>query len=319
MSESTELQGKTVLVTGGHGFIGRHVVAALARAGAAPLSTVHPEGSLVPDLPGENLWVDLEDPDQANEAIKGADIVVHLAARAGGIQFQQSDDANTFTANRRITDNVLTASVRANVGRVFLASSSVIYRPSVEPIAESWPVLSPVDLPDPYAWSKVTDEVVARWHEQLDTVTGRFGNVYGPGASFDPSRSTVLHALIDRAARADDGEDLVIWGEGSAVRSFVYVGDAAMAVLISLRDGRAGDTYNIDSGHGVTVAELAEMVRDEVNPSLGLRFDRTKPAGTRFRVGSIAKLEALGYAPSVSLQDGVHRTFAWYRASNASA
>ena len=161
VSDPTRLQGKTVLVTGGHGFIGRHVVAALARAGAVPRSTVHPDGSLVPDLPGENLSVDLEDADQANEVVKGADIVVHLAARAGGIQFQGGEDASTFSSNRRITDNVLAACARANVDRVFLASSSVIYQPSVEPIAESWPVLGPVDQPDPYTWSKVTDEVVA--------------------------------------------------------------------------------------------------------------------------------------------------------------
>ena len=92
MAESKSITDRTVLVTGGHGFIGRHVVTALARAGAQPISTVHPTGRLVPGLPGMTLSVDLEDPDQAMESVSGADMVIHLAARAGGIQFQRGGD-----------------------------------------------------------------------------------------------------------------------------------------------------------------------------------------------------------------------------------
>ena len=315
MSDFAPLEEMTVLVTGGHGFIGRHVVAALARVGATPLSTVHPEGSELTDLPGVTISVDLEEVDQVSEAMRDVDMVIHLAARAGGIQFQEGGDTSIFASNRRITDNVLRACVRARVNRLLIASSSVIYQPSDEPISESWPVLGPADHPDPYSWSKITDEVATRWHENLHTVVGRFGNVYGPGASFERDRSTVIHGLIDRAARARDQDDLVVWGDGTAVRSFVYVEDAARAVLIALEKGQLGEAYNIDSGVGATIAELATYVRDAVNPSLVLRFDAAKPAGMPFRVGSVAKLAALGYAPTVGLADGVRRTFDWYRGS----
>ncbi len=104
-----------VLVTGGHGFIGRHVVTALAEAGANPISTIHPLGNAVPDLPGETVTVDLEDRGQTAEVVNGIDVVVHLAARAGGIQFQREGDPHVFATNRRITDNLLAASADSQV------------------------------------------------------------------------------------------------------------------------------------------------------------------------------------------------------------
>jgi GDP-L-fucose synthase len=308
-----------VLVTGGHGFIGRHVVAALDQDGAEPVSVAQTAGKAHPDLPGESIALDLEDGEQVAAVVDGFDLVVHLAARAGGIQFQQEGAADVFSSNRLITDNLLAACAGSGVGRLFIASSLVTYRTSSEPLTEASPQLGPADRPNPYAWSKMTDEVVAAWHPGLEVVVGRFGNVYGPGAPFEPDRSTVVHALIDRAARLDDGEDLEVWGDGSAVRSFVYVGDAAQAVLTTLTGGKPGEAYNIDSGVEVTIAGLASAVRDVVNPSLNIVFDPSKPAGAPYRVASVAKLAALGYEPLVGLEDGLRKTVQSYRNTVASA
>jgi GDP-L-fucose synthase len=308
-----------VLVTGGHGFIGRHVVSALDQAGAEPVSVAQSTGKSHPDLPGESIALDLEDESQVAAVIEGFDLVVHLAARAGGIQFQQEGGADVFSSNRLITDNLLAACAGSGVERLFIASSLVTYRASSEPLTEASPQLGPADRPNPYAWSKITDEVVAAWHPGLEVVVGRFGNVYGPGAPFEPDRSTVVHALIDRAARLDDGADLVVWGDGSAVRSFVYVGDAAQAVLTTLTGGEPGEAYNIDSGVEVTIAGLASAVRGVVNPSLNIVFDPSKPAGAPYRVASVAKLAALGYEPLVGLEDGLRKTVQWYRDTVGSA
>jgi GDP-L-fucose synthase len=316
--EHPGLKDRNVLVTGGHGFIGRHVVAALEKAGANPVSVAQSAGTAHSDLPGGSIAFDLEDGDRVASVVEGFDFVVHLAARAGGIQFQQEGGADVFSSNRHITDNLLSACAGSNVQRVFIASSLVTYRASSEPLTEASPQLGPSDRPNPYAWSKITDEVVAAWHLRLEVVVGRFGNVYGPGAPFEPDRSTVIHALIDRAARLDDGEDLVVWGDGTAVRSFVYVGDAAQAVLIGLTKGEPGEAYNIDSGTEVTIAGLASTVRDVVNPSLNLVFDPSKPAGAPYRVASIDKLAALGYRPAVALEDGLRQTLEWYRESVSS-
>jgi nucleoside-diphosphate-sugar epimerase len=307
-----------VLVTGGHGFIGQHVVAALARAGTNPVSVAQSGGTMLADQPGESIALDLEDWDRLKEVVGGVDGVVHLAARAGGIQFQAEGESDVFSSNRLITDNLLAACAEAKVRRVFLASSLVTYLASSHPLTESDPQLGPANRPDPYAWSKITDEVVASWHRELDIVVGRFGNVYGPGAPFEPDRSTVVHALVDRAAKLGDGEDLVVWGDGTAVRSFVFVEDAADAVLIALADGAHGEAYNIDSGVEATIAQLATAVRDQVNPTLNLIFDPARPTGTSYRVASIAKLSAIGYAPRINLEEGLRRTVDWYRENVAS-
>ena len=301
------------MVTGGHGFIGRHVVRRLGAVGATPISIAHPLGMVEDDLPGEVVRLDLEDYSVVARAMDGCDFAVHLAARAGGIQFQTEGGEDVFTNNRVVTDNVLRACVANGVRRLFLASSMVTYRSSEEPLTEDHPQLGTDDRPNPYAWSKITDEVVAHWYSDLEVVVGRFGNVYGPGASFDPDRSTVVHALIDRAARREDGDRLVVWGDGTAVRSFVFVEDAARAVSLILEKGAGGEAYNIDGISETTVSELAELVRDAVNPSLELEFDRSKPAGAPYRVGSIEKLLALGYEQQTDLAEGLGKTVRWYR------
>jgi nucleoside-diphosphate-sugar epimerase len=312
------LSGRRVLVTGGQGFIGRHLVRALTDAGAHPVVVHHPDTPAMAGLYGDVLALNLDDRTAVADALAGVDMVAHLAARAGGIQFQEDGAAEVFAQNRRMTDHVLEACALHGVRRVFLASSLVVYRASDRPFGETHPVLGPGDRPSPYAWSKITDEVVAGWFEATDVIIGRFGNVYGPGASFDPGRSTVVHALIDRAARLPDGDELLVWGDGSAVRSFVFVEDVARAAVALLERGEVG-AYNVDSGRPVTIAELAATVRDAVNPSLGLAFDASRPAGAPFRVPLIDKLSGLGYQPEVDLEEGVRRTVAWYRSWNGSA
>lgn len=306
------LRGRRVIVTGGHGFIGRHVVARLAAVGVDVLALHVPGTDPVRGFPADSRPVDLEDAAGVAAACAHADAVIHLAARAGGIQFQSAGDDTVFEVNRRMTDNVLAAAGRNGISRVFLASSMVIYRPSDQPISEDHPQLEPDDHPSPYAWSKIVDEIAAAQHPDLEVCIGRFGNVYGPGGSFDPERSTVVHALIDRALRSTDGE-LTVWGDGTAVRSFVFVEDVARAVVLILGAGTPGAAYNVDSGIGHTIAEVATAVRDAVDPALRLRFDPSRPTGPKVRVGSIARLRALGFPAPVGLVDGLRETIAWRR------
>ncbi|MEX2322718.1 MAG: NAD-dependent epimerase/dehydratase family protein [Acidimicrobiia bacterium] len=304
--------GARVVVTGGHGFIGRYVVAALAADGFSTVAVAHPKGDPV-DVPHESAVVDLTDAPAVDALLEGAEAVVHLAARAGGVQFQAERAAEVFRSNREITDTVVSGARRAGVSRVFLASSTVVYRSAPEPLTEDHPLLSLGDNPSPYAWSKITDEVVASWVDDVEVVVGRFGNVYGPGAPFDAQRSTVVHALIDRAARLEAGEPLTVWGDGSAVRSFVFVEDVARAVSLILTAGAAGTAYNVDSGEAVAIRDLAAAVVAAVAPEARIVFDAAKPSGPSSRVASIDRLQDLGFQPRTSLSDGVARTVSAYR------
>jgi GDP-L-fucose synthase len=251
-------------------------------------------------------------------ALDGCESVIHLAARAGGIQMQHA--AGIFKGNRALTDNVLEACALSSIDDVFLASSQVVYRSSTNALDEGSPIVSSVDSPTQYAWSKASDEVVGGWWgEEGDrrVVIGRFGNIYGPGASYEENRSTVVHALIRRFSEAEPGSKVEVWGDGAAVRSFLYVGDAAAGVVAVLRDGDSGSVYNIDSGVPVSIMDLATEINAVIGTDLRLVFDADKPTGVPYRVGSIDRLAAIGYRPATTLTDGLAATISDFREQEA--
>jgi nucleoside-diphosphate-sugar epimerase len=250
----------------------------------------------------EYLVGDLTDPDLSARLVRGADLVIHLAARAGGIGMQNASHFEVFKANRAVSDAVFTAAVDNRCPRLFLASSAVVYRPSLEPLFETSPVVGLADRPSGYAWSKVCDEVVAGWvSDTLEVMVGRFTNIYGPGGE---GRGTVIHDLVRRAIQNPRVEPLLVWGDGSAIRSFIHVSDAAR-LIVDLALGAPPGVYNVDSGVAVTIAEVARLVAAETHPGLELRFDPDLLTGHPHRVLDIGKVRSLGFEPAVELSDGI--------------
>ncbi len=313
-------RGRRVAVTGGRGYVGRRLVA-LLHAQGFDVTVLHRPGRGGDEpLPGRHRAVDLLDPAGLRDALDGAHVVVHLAARSGGIQFQRVFDADVFLDNQRATRGVLEASARAGVARVLVASSAVVYAEhDSHPIPETAPCVTPFrDQVSGYAWSKLTDELLATWYADAGAfavTSARFTGLYGPGGSFDPARATVVHSLIRRAVEAGPRGRLEVWGRGDAVRSFLHVDDAARALAAVLQAGSGGEAYNIDASEAVTIRELATLVRDAVDPALDLVFDPDRPEGAPYRVLDTAKLRALGFAPQVDLAAGIRATVAAYRAA----
>lgn len=303
-----------VLVTGAPGFIGSVLVRRLLADGVEVRGHVRSDADRAALPEGtEPVAGELADAAAVARLATGCERVVHLAARAGGIQFQHGDDIDVLGENTAVTRGVLDGSARAGVRRIFLASSAVVYAPDARsPISEDAPLVRPGrDRVSGYAWSKITDEVTAGWYAgRIETIVGRFANTYGPGGSFDPARSTVVHALVARAARLEDDQPLDVWGDGSAVRGFVYVDDAVAGVLAALQGGTPGAAYNIDAGQPVAIGDLAALVRDGVAPGHELTFDAAQPSGVAERVLDTTALRALGFAPRVPLVEGVRRTAA---------
>lgn len=295
-------------VIGGGGFIGRHVVSELLAQGHTPV-VVSQEYSTID---GADVRVaDVTDTAVTAEALDGCTSVIHLAARAGGIQMH--DTSGLYRSNRTVTDSVLEACAARRITDVFIASSQVVYRNAESPLEETSPIVSSVDDPTQYAWSKASDEVIAKWWGSTDdrrVVIGRFGNIYGAGAPYDETRSTVIHALIRRFCEAKSGSRVEVWGDGTAVRSFLYVADAAAGVVTALTHGEPGAVYNIDSGVAHTIADVARTINEVVGNELELVFDPSKPSGVAYRVGSVDRLAALGFEPSVPLHDGIEATIA---------
>jgi GDP-L-fucose synthase len=307
-----------VVVTGGQGFIGQHVVRLLHQRGAELVVPYRPDGSPSRTLPARQVALDLLDARGLEALLEEGDLLVHLAAQSGGIQFQETFAADVYADNQRITRNVLDAAGRAGARRVFLASSAVVYRDSTSgALPETAPMVAPFqDRISAYAWSKVGDEVLASWFAGLgafEVVVGRFTSVYGPGGSFDPAHSTVVHSLVRKAVEAAPDRPLEVWGSGRAVRSFLHVEDAARAVITVLEHGSSSEAYNVDSSEPVTIGDLAMLVRDTVDPRLELVFDSSRPEGAPHRVLDTGKLRALGFAPAVPLAIGIKATAEAYR------
>jgi GDP-L-fucose synthase len=302
-----------VLVTGGHGFIGRHVVRLVARRGGEPVVPYLEEHPHQLSLPGTHVHADLRNIDAA--VLEGVEAVIHLAARSGGIQFQEEEAV--LAENHAITGGVLTAAAAADVSRVFLSSSTVIYADAgPPPLAESAAKLGPEDAPSAYALSKLADEEAGAGRHAagaFDVVVGRFANVYGPEASFDPGRSTVIHSLIAKAVEAANGGAFTVWGDGKAVRSFIFVEDVARAVVAIVERGAGGEAYNVDTSVPITIVQLAQLIGRLVGLDVRPEFDTTKPVGSAYRVTDSTKLAALGFEPRVGLEEGLSRTISAYR------
>jgi len=300
-----------VAVVGGSGFIGSHVVSAIQAAGWTPFVI---SDKPAPHLDCEVKVVDATNVEDLTVSLEGSSAVVHLAARAGGIQMQHT--SGVFRENRLLTDNVLASCARNGIVNVFLASSQVVYRSSATPLREGSPIVSGYDAPNQYAWSKATDEVVGRWwmdDHGARVLVGRFGNIYGPGAPYSDDRSTVVHALIRRFVEAERRSKVAVWGDGHAVRSVLFVEDAARAVAVILERGSNGSIYNIDSGIPISIGDLAREINIRVGNDLILEFDASKPSGASYRVGDIEEISKIGFGPRVGLDEGLARTIADYR------
>jgi len=297
-----------VLVTGGDGFVGGHVVAALRDEGHEVRWT-----TLAPHDDGAAITTDLRVPGALDGHLEGTDAVVHLAARAGGIGFQRAPDQTVFADNRALTDSVLASAVAAGVGRVLLASSAVVYRPRDDrPHLETDPLLAPEDGPSPYAWSKITDEVAAAWsmaaHPATSIVVGRFANVYGPGGPDGDATGTVVHTLIRRAGEAvAAGASLQVWGDPAAVRSFVFVTDVARAVALLATHPGATGAYNVDTGVPISIGSVARTIAAAIDPGLSIETDESRPSDVPYRVTDPGRLAGLGFAPEVGFDEGVRR------------
>lgn len=301
---ASNLDGARVAVTGAGGFIGQAVLGALSREGAVPVPIVGPN---VTPIDG-GFQGDLVDPRFVAASLAGADGVIHLAARSGGVATQS--DKEILQVNRTLTSNVFDGAAITGATRVFAASSAVVYASSNDPILESDPI-TPFEESTAYAQSKMMDEEdgISRTAQgSLDAVFGRFGNVIGPIPPGVPARTTVVYDLIRKAMEARTTGQIEVWGDGTATRSFVHVEDVARAIVHVYGDGESGAAYNIDSGEAITMKRLASMIRDLIAPEAVLTYDATKPTGPLYRVLSIDRLARLGFMNTWSTVRAIEST-----------
>ena len=302
--------GTTVAVTGGAGFLGAPTVEQLRALGAdvrVVRSSEH----------------DLRDPVACREALEGADVVIHLAARVGGIGFNRRNPAPLAYDNLTMGTNVFESSRELGVSKLVAACSVCAY-----------PKFTPVPFKEDDLWSGYPEESNAPYglaKKMLivlsDAYRRQYGfnscapvlaNLYGPGDNFDLEDSHVIAAMVRKYVEAveRDEPEVVLWGSGEPSREFLYVDDAARALLLAAERYDSSDPVNIGTGTETRIRDLAEAIARLTGYEGETVWDSSRPDGQPTRYLDVSRArERMGFEAEVGLDDGLRRTIDSFRAS----
>lgn len=298
-----------IFVAGHNGMVGSAITRALVSAGFSNL------------LKRSRAEVDLSD----SGAVAGffrkekPDIVIFAAAKVGGIKANNDFPVEFLTDNLRIQTNVISAAHENGARKLLFLGSSCIYpKHAPQPIPETALLTGPLEpTNEAYAIAKIAGVKLCQAYDleyKANFISAMPSNLYGPNENFDLETSHVLAALLRKAheAKMKRAPELVVWGSGTPRREFLHVDDCASACLFLLENYDSPEIINVGSGEDVTIRELAELICDVVGFNGELTWDKTKPDGTPRKLLDVSKLRALGWTPSISLRDGIARTYDWF-------
>ena len=305
-----------IYVAGHRGLVGSAVVRALRNGGHENLILrSHHELDLT-DQHAVRQFFETERPDA----------VIMAAARVGGIHANNSRPATFIRDNLLIQDNVIDSAHRSGVAKfVFLGSSCIYPKLAPQPIKEDYLLTGPLEPTNEwYAIAKIAGVKMCQAYRRefgFNAISLMPTNLYGPGDNFDLQNSHVLPALIRRfhEAKARGDDRVTVWGTGTPRREFLHVDDLADAVLYLLQNYDAEPIVNIGWGQDVTIRELAELVLSAIGYRGRLEFDSAKPDGTPRKLLDVTRLTDLGWKPRISLENGIARTYAWFKEHSADA
>ncbi|MGE0747635.1 MAG: NAD-dependent epimerase/dehydratase family protein [Rhodospirillales bacterium] len=315
-------QNDLIVVAGGGGFIGGHMVATLLRQGFTRIRSVDvkPFGEwyqLFPDA--DNRQLDLRERDACGAAADGATTVINLAADMGGMGFITAHRAECMISVL-INTHMLLAARDAGVGRFFYSSSACVYNIDKQESADVVPLREadayPAQPEDGYGWEKLFSERMCRHFREdfgVQTRVARYHNSYGPYGTFDGGREKAPAAVCRKIIEAKLGgkPEIEIWGDGEQTRSFMYIDDCVEGTLRLTRSDIV-EPLNIGSDHLVTINGLVDIVERIAGIKVRRRYDLTKPQGVRGRNSDNTLIRArLGWEPATSLEDGLERTYRW--------
>ena len=310
-------EGRKVLVTGGTGMIGVEVVRILLEKGAEVRVASLDDPTRAPGGV-EFMRGNLMEWEFCQKVAKGMDYVFHVAGIKGSVGIGESRAASFFVPHLLMNTLMMEAARQAGVERYLYTSSIAVYHPT-DVFLEDRAWDGPPHHTDRYgAWAKRMGELQAEAYreeygwEKIAIV--RPANVYGPYDNFDPKTAMVVPALIARVAGGED--PLVVWGDGSAIRDFIYARDCAEGMLLALEKGANCTPINLGSGRGASIRELVEAVVSSFDDPPEVKWDTSKPSGQSVRLMDMTRAsEMLGFTPRTSLRQGVRETVAWYLAN----
>jgi nucleoside-diphosphate-sugar epimerase len=306
----------SVLVTGGGGFLGSHLVERLRADGEEPFVARRRDYDLTSAEQTARLFEDAS-----------PDTVIHLAAEVGGIGANRANPGRYWYANLAMGLNVLEQSRLADVRKVVLLGTICSY-PKHTPVpfheSELWNGY-PEETNAPYGIAKKALLVGAQSYcEQygLDAIYLLPVNLYGPRDNFDLETSHVIPALIRKMveARESGAGEIVLWGDGSPTREFLYVEDCAEGIVLAARDYDGAEPVNLGTGAEISIRDLAETIAELTGYDGEVVWDASRPNGQpRRQLDTTRARELFGFHARTELRDGLERTIAWFRSSRAAA
>jgi GDP-L-fucose synthase len=305
-----------VLVTGGGGFLGSHLVERLRAQGSEPFVARRNDYDLTRAEDAARLFEEAE-----------PELVFHLAAEVGGIGANRANPGRYWYANLAMGLNVLEQSRLGGVRKLVLVGTICAY-PKFAPTPfredDLWDGY-PEETNAPYGIAKKSLLVGAQaYREQygLNAIYLLPVNLYGPGDNFDLETSHVIPALIRKMTEARDRGDreVVLWGDGSPTREFLFVEDCAEGLLLAAERYDNAEPVNLGTGEEISIRELAGLVAGATGFAGETVWDESKPNGQpRRRLDTSRARERFGFEAQTSLREGIERTVAWYRAAHAYA
>jgi GDP-L-fucose synthase len=303
-------KNKQILLTGGAGFLGSHIVEQLAERGVGKNQLYVPRSK---DL-------DLRKWENCVKAVKGRDIVIHLAAKVGGIGFNQNYPGELFYDNAIMGIQLIEAARQEGVDKCVILGTVCAY-PKFTPVPFSENELwngYPEETNAPYGIAKKALLVQAQAYRQQYGFNGIYllpVNLYGPRDNFNPESSHVIPALIKKFVDAvrEKKNVVEIWGTGSASREFLYVEDAARGIVLATERYNKPEPVNLGAGKEISIKDLVTIIKEQTGYTGEIRWDTTRPDGQprRCLVTSRAEKE-FGFVAQVPFDEGLKRTVKWY-------
>ena len=307
-------EGKRVLVTGGSGFLGRHLLAGLERRGVRALAPRSRDYDLVDGNAVRKLYAELK-----------PDVVLHLAAKVGGIGANRENPGRFFYDNLMMGVQLIEEGRKAGVKKLVAIGTVCAY-----------PKFTPVPFKEDALWDGYPEETNAPYGlakkmllVQSQAYRAQYGfnsifllpvNLYGPHDNFDPKVSHVIPALMKKMFDArEQGEAFItVWGDGSPTREFLFAADAAEGILLATEKYDGSEPVNLGSGEELSIKNLASLLAAACGFEGEVRFDPSQPNGQPRRKLDVQRAQQLfGFAAPTSFAAGIRQTVEWYRQARA--
>jgi len=315
------MASQKIVVCGGGGFIGGHLVADLLRQGADVRSVdVKPFDEWYQFVPGaENLQLDLRGKENCERAVADCDLVYNLAADMGGMGFIENNKALCMLSVL-VNTHMLMAAKDAGTKRFFYASSACVYAadkqtdPNVTALKEE--DAYPAQPEDGYGWEKLFSERMCRHFSEdygVTTRIARYHNVYGPLGTWDGGREKAPAAICRKVieAKLSGNHEIEVWGDGHQTRSFMWIDDCVKGTQMIMK-GDCADPLNLGSSELVSINQLVDIVEDIAGVKLKRRYNLSAPKGVNGRNSDNSFIQKIyKWEPSTRLRDGLERTYAW--------